>query len=135
MAVEERARMILSSKGNIDVKKYTVKELESLLTWYNVKKLNSMSKEEKVRKWLEIKEKGSNPPIYERWTDDDEIALVEASRTDLEIGDTAVGRLEEKRKRDLMQAARHLSAEEWAEIAETRSAMDSTQNDDNIGAV
>ncbi len=50
----------------------------------------SMSKEEKRQIWVSILERN------EQWTIDDECMLQEASQADLEIGDTALGRLEKK---------------------------------------
>jgi hypothetical protein len=42
-------------------------------------------------------------------------------RTDLEIGDTALGRLQAKKKKDFIKTARKFTPEEWAETTEARS--------------
>ena len=61
------------------------------------------------------------PPLFEQWTDADENELKEASRTDLDIGDTALGRLEKKRKKELVQAATKMTDAEWNELLAARS--------------
>ena len=101
MAIEDKARSINESKGGDDIKNLTVKDLDTLLAWHNVKKVGEMTKEHKFEKWRQIRESGKEPPTAEVWTDDDERALIEAGRTDLDIGDTAVGRLQKKRMDDL----------------------------------
>ena len=76
-----------------------------------------MSKSDKVEKWREIHQNGSQPPEYDKWTDEKEQALLNASRTDLVIGDTALGRLKQKWKRDFTETARKFAQEEWDEMA------------------
>ena len=61
------------------------------------------------------------PPLFEQWTEADDSKLKEASRTDLEIGDTALGRLEKQRKKELVQAATKMTGEEWNELLAARS--------------
>jgi len=58
-----------------------------------------MIKEDKIRRWEDICRRGLHPPTIERWTDDDENALQQASRLDLEVGDTALGP-----KKEIIQA-------------------------------
>ena len=93
--------------------KLMVKELDILLAWHNVKKISNMWRDDKVKKWNEIQLKGIEPPAVKHWTDKDEMELINASRTDLEIGDTAVGRLEKKQIKDFKQWAKKMSTEEW----------------------
>ena len=47
--------------------------------------------------------------------------MKEASRTDLDIGDTALGQLEKKRKKELVQAAKRMTDAEWNELLAARS--------------
>jgi len=102
------------------VNKLTVKVLNVLLAWHCVKKVGEMCREEEVKKWVEIHDSESQPPPFNRWSDEDEAELINASKTDLGICDTAVGRLEKKRVSDLKQAAIKMSDEEWAEIKRLR---------------
>ena len=78
-----------------------------------------MVQKDKERKWDSIRQQ--QPPMFEQWTDDDENELKEACRPDLEIGDTALGRLEKKRKRDLVQTATKMTEDEWHEVIAARS--------------
>ena len=71
-----------------------------------------MSKQEKMTKWNNICAGNVKPLEYNKWSDSDEIALLEASKTDIGIGDTAVGRLEMKRKKEFKQLARKMTDEE-----------------------
>ena len=61
-----------------------------------------------------------HPPTIERWTDDVENALQQASRLDLDVADTVLGRLAEQRKKEFRLAARKFTEEEWAEILAAR---------------
>ena len=81
---------MLKTKGR-DVEKYSVPDLNVVLSWHQVKKIASMSKEEKRQKWVSILERNSPPPTFEQWTIDDKTMLQEASQANLEIGDTALG--------------------------------------------
>ena len=134
MATEDKAKQIMTTKGNGDVSQLTVKELDILLAWHNVKKISNMCRDDKVKKWNAIQQKGIEPPAVKHWTDEDEMELIDASRTDLEIGDTAVGRLEKKRMKDFIQLAKKMSTEEWEEIENARRE-DDTNDGDNEGGI
>ena len=130
MALEERDKLVLKTKGR-DVGNYSVPDLNAVLSWHQVKKIASMSKEEKRQKWVSILERNAPPPTFEQWTIDDKTMLQEASQADLEIGDTALGRLEKKRKRDLLQAATKMTEEEWAELVMARTVGTNSTTDNN----
>ena len=93
-------------------------DLDALLAWYQVPKNNVLWKV-KEQRWESVR--SQEPPSYEQWTEDDENELKEARRLDLEIGDTAPGRLEKKRKKELVQAAMKMTEEEWNELLAARS--------------
>ena len=59
--------------------------------------------------------------IHQYVADSDESELTETSRLDLEIGDTALGRLEKKRKKEFAQAATNMTDAEWNELLAARS--------------
>ncbi len=65
-------------------------------------------------KWREIQSKNGRPATIERWTDELNEQLIAASKTDIEIGNTAVGRYEQRRMEDFMQAAPKFTNEQWA---------------------
>ena len=73
-----------------------------------------MLRNEKQQKWESVR--GQQPPVYERWTDDDKNALKEASRTDLDIGDMALGRLKKRKKKELVRTVKDMTEEEWSEV-------------------
>jgi hypothetical protein len=109
--------LVLETKGD-DITKYSVPDLDALLAWYQVPKKNMLRKD-KEQKWENIRTQP--PPLFEQWTDADENELKEASRTDLNIGDTALGRLEKKRKKELVQAATKMTDDEWNELLAART--------------
>jgi len=116
--VEAKGKLVLETKGD-NITKYSVPDLDALLTWYQVPKKNTMLRKDKEQKWETIYHQPL--PLFEQWTDADDNELKEASRTDLEIGDTALGRLEKKRKKELVQAATRMTGEEWNELIAARS--------------
>ena len=108
-------------------------DLKTLLSLHRVTNLDKMIKEDKIRRWEDICRRGLHPPTIERWTDDDENALQQASRLDLEVGDTALGRLAEQRKKEFRLTARKFTEEEWAEILADRlsESNKATESDNN----
>ena len=54
------------------------------------------------------------PATIERWTDELEEQLLAASNTDIAIGDTAVGRYEQRRMEDFKRAAPKFTDKQWA---------------------
>ena len=54
--------------------------------------------------------------MYAKWTDDDERELLEASKTEITLNDTALGRVQQRKKMEFMQAVPTLTLEEWAEL-------------------
>ena len=89
-AAEAKGTTLLAEKGRHNTN-WTVAELNTLLGWYKIPNLTKMSKQEKMTKWNNICAGYVKPPEYNKWSDSDEIALLEASKTDIGIGDTAVG--------------------------------------------
>jgi hypothetical protein len=111
--IENKGKLVIETKGT-DCDDWLVHELEAVLAWYGIKKLNSMGRQAKMDKWREIQSKNGQPATIERWTDELEEQLIAASKTDIEIGDTAVGRYEQRRMEDFMQAAPKFTNEQWA---------------------
>ena len=124
IAVEDKAQAIIEKKAMSINNNWTVGELNSVLSWHKVTKLDKMSKDDKLQKWEDICRRGLQPQAVDKWTDDDENALKEASRTDLVIGDTALGRLQDKKRNEFLETARKFTPEEWAEIIAARSSAD-----------
>ena len=61
-----------------------------------------MNKAEKVRAWKDIVDNNRQPPLFSRWTEDDERKLVEASEYMINIAHTALGRMQEMKKKELV---------------------------------
>jgi hypothetical protein len=91
-----------------------VHELEAVLAWHGVQKMSSMGKQQKIEEWREIQSKNGQPARIERWTDELEEQLIAVSKTDIAIGDTAVGRYEQRRMDDFKQVAPKFTDKQWA---------------------
>ena len=111
--IENKGKLVIETKGT-DCNGWLVHELEAVLAWYGVQKMSSMGKQQKIEKWREIQSKNGQPATIERWTDELEEQLIAASKTDIEIGDTAVGRYEQRRMEDFKRAAPKFTDEQWA---------------------
>ena len=134
MAIDERALHLWNNTK--EGSKLRVKDVEDLLAWHKVKKVGDMSKDEKFKAWEEIARKGTVPPKCDRWTDEDEMALIESARMDLGVADTALGRLRARKKADFVRTARKFTPEEWDAMCAARNldmAADQVDNDANVG--
>jgi hypothetical protein len=56
--------------------------------------------------------------MVKRWTDQLEEQLLVVSKMDIGIGNTAVGRYEQRRMEDFKQAAPKFTDEQWSEYGE-----------------
>ena len=133
MALEKKPVEIMAKREAAPASEWTATDLKTLLSLHRVTNLDKMIKEDKIRRWEDICRRGLHPPTIERWTDDDENALQQASRLDLEVGDTALGRLAEQRKKEFRLTARKFTEEEWAEILADRlsESNEATESDNN----
>ena len=128
-AIKEKATKLLQEKGSNNNPQWTGADLNTLLGWYKIPSLSKMSKQEKMTKWNQIRADNIQPPLYDEWTDIDKTALLDASRTDIELGDTAVGQLERQRMEDFKQISPKFTAEQWAEMETVRSHNSSRNGD------
>jgi hypothetical protein len=111
--IEEKGKLVIETKGT-DCNGWLVHELEAVLAWYGVQKMSLMGKQQKIEKWREIQSKNGQPARIERWMDELEQQLITASKTDIAIGDTAVGRYEQRKMEDFKLAAPKFTNEQWA---------------------
>ncbi len=82
---------------------------------------------------MKFGDRGKPPPTYERWTDDDdERELLEASKTNITVDDTALGRARKKKELDLAQAIRMMMKEE---LEAALAAKESIDNATTLGAI
>ncbi len=118
--------MVLATKG-VDCARWNKAELDAILAWYNPPRRTKLTQEEKMQAWINIQTKGIAPPTCERWSDDNERELLEASKMEITVGDTALGRAQARKKNELKLSALTMADNEWAEVVLTRqSVMDSS---------
>ena len=126
LKVEEKGKMVLDTKC-VDCTRWNKAELDAVLAWYNPPRRTKLTQEEKMQAWINIQTKGIAPPTCERWSDDNERELLEASKTEITVGDTALGRAQARKKNELKLSALAMTDDEWAEVVSARqSVMDSS---------
>ena len=120
--VESNAMIIQAAKGG-DVTKLTRTNLTVLLTWYQHANVAKMKKDKKLAAWVVIVSSGRAPPPYERWTGVDDAKLLEAQSDIVEMAHTALGHLEELKKKELVLAAMTMSNEEFDQLVAQRNQL------------
>ena len=114
--LRRNAEVILVARRDALVnKQYNVlnaAELETLLKWHNVPKAHKEKKAGMVARWATIWEGGLKPPFFEVWTDVDESKLEELKAMDIDMSQTALGRLKELKKREAFISVREMNEEE-----------------------
>ena len=118
-AIEEKAKSVIDAKGE-DCKDWLGHELDAVLAWHGVQKKSLMGKQQKMEEWKEIQKANVKPGTTKKWTDKLEEQLIAASKKDIAIGDTAVGRFEQKMKDNFKRSATKFTDEEWAEFNDER---------------
>ena len=94
-------------------------KLETLLKWHNVPKATKEKKASMVARWATIWEGGLKPPFFEAWTDVDESKLEELKAMDIDMSQTAVGRLKNLKKREAFISVREMNEEEREKMRRT----------------
>ena len=95
-AIEEKGKAVIETKGT-DCNGWLVHELDAVLAWHGVQKISSMGKQQKIKKWRQIQSKNEYLVTIERSTDELEQQLIMASKIDVAISNTVVGKYEQKR--------------------------------------
>jgi hypothetical protein len=111
--IKNKGKLVIETKRT-DCGNWLVHELKAVLAWYGIQKLSSMGRQAKFEKWREIQNENGQPARIERWTDELEEQLIAASKTDITIGNNAVGRYEQRKMEDFKQAAPKFTDEQWA---------------------
>ena len=106
---------------------YTAKELTVLLKWYNVPMKEVTSKALKMAKWQAIMVSLADPPSYDVWTNADEEKLIELSNMDVSMADTSLGRLRERKKRELFASVATMTDEERDALRAEMDAVNPSQ--------
>ncbi len=127
---ESNALAILDLEGG-DATKIKVTNLTILLSWHQHPKLAGMKKEEKLIAWLAIVDRGTALPSFEKWTNANNIKLLEAQLDVVEMAHTALGHLEALKKQELVLAALTMTQEEFDKLAADRNQLivESSGND------
>jgi hypothetical protein len=123
--VATNAMIIQAAKGE-DVTKLTGADLTILLTWYQHANVSKMKLDEKLAAWVDIVSSGRAPPSYERWTEVDNSKLLEAQSNIVEMAHTALGHLEELKKKEMVLAAMTMSNDEFDQLSAQRNQLTST---------
>ena len=130
LKVEEKAKLVLSTKGVDGGVRWTVTDFDTILAWYNVPNRNKLAnREEKQKAWDKIKG-NMQPTPCKRWTDADECELLEASKEKISLGDTALGRMQRRKINDCKQAAKMMTEEEWNKTVAARESVTNSSLDD-----
>ncbi len=74
--------------------------------------------------------------MFSRWTEDDKRKLAEACKTTIDIGHTALGRMEEMKKKELVLVAATMSNNEFEVLRQEqeRRLNSSAQTEDVLAA-
>ena len=121
---ESKALAILETAGG-DATKIKATDLTILLSWHQHPKVAGMKKEEKLSAWVAIVNRGKAPPSFEKWTDADDLKLMEAQSdvVEIEMAHTALGHLEALKKKELVLAALTMTQEEFDKLAADRNEL------------
>ncbi|KAL7431791.1 hypothetical protein ACHAXH_004910 [Discostella pseudostelligera] len=129
MKVEEKAKMVLDVKGN-DCMSWTRTDFDAVLAWYNPPKHTQLTtNEEKVWVWNDILTKNKDPTVYERWTNDDERELLEASKDEIAVGDTTLGRVQRRKQNEVRQSIMNMTDTECVEAVAARESISDLSQD------
>ena len=80
-------------------------ELGALLLWYTKETKSAQGlKATKLIKWNKIVAEGNQPPLLESWTTDNEAEIERLKKKDINMGDTAYGRMVALKKKELTAA-------------------------------
>ncbi len=120
--IETNALHIQATKGG-DHTKLTSSNLTILLTWHEHAKVATMKKEDKLAARVAIVSSGKVPLAFERWTDANNVKLLEAQSNVVEMAHTALGHLKALKKKELILAAMTTTQEEFDTLAVARNAL------------
>ncbi|KAL7546421.1 hypothetical protein ACHAWF_015054 [Thalassiosira exigua] len=107
---------------------YKDKDLVPLLTWYNVPRKDWGPKPNKLKLWKDILDKGTQPPSYEKWTEADDAKLEDLEKMEIDMKDTALGRLQSFEKRKLDAAVDSMDQDEREKLRRKLDYLDRSDN-------
>ena len=86
-------------------------------------KTKGAEKADKLQQWMAIRADGGPPPVYERWTNEDEQRLVALHATNIDISNMQYRREAALKKRELKAEVNHFYREERDELRKKWDAM------------
>jgi hypothetical protein len=128
---EGRATEALMRVG-CDYVKLKGTELVDILRWHQIPSNEIGGVAANYKKWLELC--GEDPPTYLKWSDIDEAQLAELRKREIDISDTALGRHQDMKRREL-EGSVHLYSEEQLLALETKITEARNNTVDNILAI
>ena len=103
-------------------------DLDAVLTWYNHPKRNLFTNK-KMNGWNKLRVKGlKEPAACVPWTDEEERMLLDASKENIELGDTVLGRVKRRKMSESKQVLRDISEDKFQELIAAR-ANRATENE------
>ena len=92
--VEDKALTILQQERSVQL--LNVKELDVLLAWHQAPKVSGAKKADKLVQWQNIVASEKAPPLFARWTNDDEERMngLTTESISISIADTHYGRID-----------------------------------------
>ena len=103
--------------------KLTRADLTVHLTRYQHANVAKIKKAKKLAAWVVMVSSRRAPPPYKRWTGVNDAKLLEAQSDIVEMAHTALGHLEELKKKERVLAAMTMSNEEFNQLVAQRNQL------------
>ena len=123
--VEDKALTILQQERSVQL--LNVKELDVLLAWHQAPKVSGAKKADKLVQWQNIVASEKAPPLFARWTNDDEERMNGLTTESISIADTHYGRHAALMERELEAAVDSMSRDKRNEL---RRKLDECEMED-----
>ena len=123
---EVRAMAVLEK--NKEVNDLNVGELDTLLAWYQAEKVKGAKKADKLAQWIGMKD--TAPPQYDKWTEADDIILDNLMTKEIDIADTAYGRMQALKEREINTTIHKMLKEKREELRRKMDELDMIKSTD-----
>ena len=123
IAAEQREITALNLiQKQIQDKDLKVEDLNVLLGWHQVK-VTGLSKVQELTKWKNIRDSGQEPPSYAKWSALDDAKLKEMEEAPIQLCDTALGRFQQRKRKEMEESFMSAPKEEQQEMLKKLKAM------------
>ena len=119
---ERNATAVLATNKNTD--DLNVGKLDALLAWHQVEKTKGAKKADKLNQWKAIVADEKQPPPFSKWTNTDDEILENLRKKEIDIGDTAYGRMLALKEREFESAICNMTKEKRDEMRRKIDEMD-----------